>query len=118
MKFETPGIDAGEKTRTKPRNDNRERSEAGSKERDQKSPPLMETPLQQFVIALAKTLKSLFEFLLHPDERVSADGSVRTYFLSAQQILRHRGNDCPRQEVRSKHGKDNRFAKRKKKKRG
>src|ERR1700726_2318640 len=102
MKFETPGIDAGEKILTKPRKD----------KRDQKSPPLMETPLQQFVIALAKTLKSLFEFLLHPDERVSADGSVRTYFLSAQQILRHRGNDCPRQEVRSQHGKDNRFGQR------
>src|ERR1700722_947398 len=109
MKFETPGIDARKKILTKPRNDNRERSEAGSKERDQKSPTVMETPLQQFVIALAKTLKSLFEFLLHPDERVPADGSARTYFLSAQQILRHCVNDCPRQEVRSQHGKDNRF---------
>src|ERR1700676_5129741 len=112
MEFETPGIHAGKKILTKPRNDNRERSEAGSKERDQKSSPLMETPLQQFVIGLAKNLKSLFEFLLHPDERVSADGSVRTYFLSAQQILRHGGNDCPRQEVRSQHGKDNRFGQR------
>src|ERR1700724_1031899 len=112
MKFETPGIDAGKKIMTKPRNDARERSEAGSKERDQKSSPLMERALQQFVTGLAKNPKSLLEFLRHPDERVSADGSVRTYFLSAQQILRHCGNDCPRQEVRSQHGKENRFGQR------
>ena len=93
MKLETAGIDAREKVLAEPWNDERQRSQAGYKEPDEKSPPVMQAAFQQPAVATSERLETRFEFLLKSGENISPAGNVLACFLATQQVLSHGGDD-------------------------
>ncbi len=67
------------------------------------------------MIILAHLFKRLLEALLQAHERVSRGlrGGFRTRMgigrVATQEVLRHRGHECPRQDERADHCKDDRL---------
>src|SRR5437879_13599929 len=109
MKFECAAVYAGEEILAKPRSQNRQGAEASRKERNQESPPVVETNFQQAAIASTERFEGLVKTLLKPHQRIAARRISRLVFLSPQQVLGHGRNDGPRQTIRGQHGEKHCF---------
>ena len=112
MKFECAAVYAGEEILAQPRSQNRQGAEASRKERNQESPPVVETNFQQAAIASTKCFEGLLKTLLKPHQRIAARRISRLVFLSPQQVLGHGRNDGPRQKIRGQHGENHCFCER------
>src|SRR2546428_14095872 len=101
MKFECAAVYAGEEILAQPRSQNRQGAEASRKERNQESPPVVETNFQQAAIASTKCFEGLLKTLLKPRQRIAAGSISRLVFFSPHQLLGQRRDAGPRPKIRS-----------------
>src|SRR5437879_2409927 len=111
MELERSAVNAGKEVLAQPGDQNRERTQTGREERNQKSSAVVEANFQQTAIAVTKSLTRRLKTLQQAHKRI-ATGGVPLVLLSPQKVLCHGRNDCPRQEIRGQHGENNCFGER------
>ena len=111
VQFERAAVHARKEVLAEPRNQHHKRADTKHEERSQKDSPVMKANTEQAAKAMTKLLKRFLKFLLEAYQRVTAWCVPDVPFLASQQILRHRRDDSPRQEIRGQHGKNHRFSK-------
>src|SRR6266446_4436241 len=109
MKFESATIHAGKEVAAQPRDQNRDGAETERKERDQESPPVMQTNFQQAAIAPAKVFEGVLKTFLKAHQRIAASDMPGLRFFSPQQVLGHGRNDGPGEKIRRQHGENDCF---------
>src|SRR5882724_2858178 len=113
MKFETSTVYAGEEVLAQPRNENCQRGKTEHEERNQENPPVLERCFQQPAISHTKSLESCFKTFLNSYQRVAAgDRTIRFFFFSAQQVLRHGWHDRSGEQIRCQHSENHCFGER------
>src|SRR5450432_2224754 len=100
MKLESTAVNTGEKVAAQPGNQNRKGPETEGKERDQESTPMMERDPQQVAIAPTKIFEGPFKTFLEAHQRIAVSSVSWLPFFSPQEVLRHRRNDGPGEEIR------------------
>src|SRR5246127_5281716 len=106
MKFESATVYAREEVLAQPWNQNCQRAKAAGEERNQENPTVMESSLQQLVIASTESLEGRLKTLLNSHERIADRSISGLAFIAPEQILRHSRDDRPGKKVRRQHGEN------------
>ena len=114
MKLELAAIHRREEVLPQPRVEHRQRDDPERNDREQKRSPIFQAEPQNSVVPVAQVLEGVLEGDLEAHEGIAAGECLlhAVVFVTLQQVLCHGRHDGSREEVRRKHGEDDRLGQR------